>query len=100
MPSTYQTFRAMIGQADWVVNNYALGDVGVLRRKPGRQHAAHRMADDHRLRNIEMLQDAARVQRHVVEDVRNVRLRRSSEPDMIWKYYTEAFTSRLVKRSN
>ena len=74
---------ARIEEADGIVDDDALGDVGILGGESGCQHAAHRVTDDERLVDLQLLKQQARVARHVVEVVRNDRLRRPPEPDLI-----------------
>jgi hypothetical protein len=69
----------------------------MLRREPGSKHAAHRVPDDEGLVYLQVLQQQARIARHVVEVVRNDRLRRPAEADLIGHDHAEAF---LAKRVN
>ena len=94
-----RTLVARIEQTDRVVDDDALGDIGILRREARRQHAAHRVADDERLVDLQVLQQQARVARHVVEVVRNDRLRRPAEADLIGHDHAEPFLAKRVDRT-
>ena len=56
------------------------------------------MADDHRLVDLQALQNRARVARHVVEVVGNDRLRRSAVADLIGHDHAESFLAQRVDR--
>ena len=90
---------ARIDETDRVIEHHALDDVGELRRKAGRQHSSHRVADDHRLVDLQALQDRTRVARHVVEVVRNDRLRRAAVADLIRHDHPEAFLADRVNHA-
>ena len=74
---------ACIGEADGVIEDGALGHIGIGGGEAGGEHASHGVADDHGFRDTERLKQGAGVERHVVEVIRDDGLRGAAETDLI-----------------
>ena len=70
-----------------------------MRREARRQHAAHRVADDEGLVDLQVLQQQARIARHVVEVIWNDRLRRPAEANLIGHDDPKPFLAKCVDGS-
>ena len=57
-----------------------------------------KLADDRRVVDAERPKQAPGVERHIVERVRNRRLRRTSEADLVWHDHAESFARENVDR--
>ena len=90
---------AGVGEADRIVEHDALGDIGVGGGEACGEHAAHGMSYDRGPGNTQRLQQGASVQSHVVEVIRDDRLRRTSPADLVGYNYAEAFLAQSIDRT-
>src|ERR1700733_2735451 len=88
-----------IGQADGIVEYYALGHIRIRSGEAGGQHTAHGVAYDRRFRYAERLQQRERVQRHIVKVVRDDRLRGTAESDLVGHDHAKSGLAQGIDRT-